>query len=487
MAPSSTPVSLPALPDGFLPALKRIVGDRGLLTKAEGILPHVTEQRGRFVGATACVVKPGTTGEVAQVIKLCQDHDIAIVPQGGNTGLVSAGIAFAEDRAIILNLSRMNKVRNLDPLNNTMTVEAGCILQNIQEAAAKADRFFPLSLGSEGSCQIGGNIASNAGGINVIRYGNTRALVLGLEVVTADGEIWDGLRSLRKDNTGYDLKQLFIGSEGTLGVITAAVLKLFPAMKERSTAFIGLRQLDDAPPLLGLAQSLIGEALNSFELIPRIALDFALKHGQDITDPLGQPYDWYILLEASAGTPQANLPLLFESFLEQALEAGLIHDAALAQNTAQADSFWRLRENITLCQKAEGGSIKHDIAVPLSAIPAFISKANAAVESYLPGIRPYPFGHIGDGNIHYNLSQPPGMDINDYLAHWDRLNRIVHDIVVDMGGSISAEHGIGRVKLEENLHYKSPLEIRMMQQIKQSLDPKNLMNPGKLLPVSPRS
>ncbi|WP_020592163.1 FAD-binding oxidoreductase [Kiloniella laminariae] len=482
MASHSTGAPLPTLPEGFLAALRQIVDDKGLLTAAEEILPHVTEQRGRFVGATACVVKPATTQEVAEVMKLCCDHNVAVVPQGGNTGLVSAGIAFAEDRAIILSLSRMNRVRNLDPLNNTMTVEAGCILQNIQDAAARVDRFFPLSLGSEGTCQIGGNIASNAGGINVIRYGNSRALVLGLEVVTAEGEVWDGLRSLRKDNTGYDLKQLFIGSEGTLGVITAAVLKLFPATKERSTAFIALGQLEDALPLLSLAQSVIGEALNSFELIPRIGMDFALKHAQDITDPLAQPHDWYVLLEASAGTQQANLPTLFESYLELALEKGWITDAALAQNTAQADSFWRLRENITLCQKAEGGSIKHDISVPLSVIPAFIRKANAAVEAYLPTIRPYPFGHIGDGNIHYNLSQPIAMDKDEYLAHWDALNRIVHDIVVEMGGSISAEHGIGRVKLKENLHYKSPLEIRMMQQIKQSLDPKNLMNPGKLLP-----
>ncbi len=470
------------LPDNFLFALEQIVTERGLIVEQTEILPYVTEQRGRFIGETSCVVKPETTEEVAAVVKLCSANNVAIVPQGGNTGLVSGGTPFAEDGAIILNLSRMNTIRNIDPINNTMTVEAGCVLQTVQDCAADNDRFFPLSLGSEGTCQIGGNIASNAGGINVIRYGNTRALVLGLEVVTPTGEIWDGLRSLRKDNTGYDLKQLYIGSEGTLGVITAAVLKLFPSPKEQQTAFLGLRNLDDALSLLNMAQSMIGDALTSFELIPRIGIDFSLKHGQGVVDPVEGEYEWYILMEASAGTSNSALPTLFESYLEKAFEKGWVLDGVLAQSKAQSDSFWLMRENVTLCQKPEGGSIKHDVAVPLSSIPAFIRRTNIAVEKLIPGIRPYPFGHLGDGNIHYNLSQPLGMDKQEYLDRWGEVNRIVHDIVIDLKGSISAEHGIGRVKREENAHYKSTLEITLMQQIKRSFDPKNIMNPGKVIP-----
>ncbi|WP_419902241.1 FAD-binding oxidoreductase [Kiloniella sp.] len=470
------------LSDSFLSALKQIVSAKGIITEQREILPYITEQRGRFVGETSCVVKPGTTDEVASIVKLCADNNIAIVPQGGNTGLVSGGIPFAEDKAIILNLSRMNEIRNLDPINNTMTVEAGCILQTIQEHAANNDRLFPLSLGAEGTCEIGGNIASNAGGINVIRYGNTRALVLGLEIVTPTGEIWDGLRALRKDNTGYDLKQLYIGSEGTLGVITAAVLKLFPSPKEQQTAFLALNSLDDALPLLNMAQSMIGDALTSFELIPRIGIDFSLKHGHGVIDPIEGEYEWYILMEASAGTNNSALPDLFDSYMEKAFEEEWVVDGVLAQSKAQSDSFWLIRENVTLCQKPEGGSIKHDIAVPVSSIPTFITRANAAVEKLIPGIRPHPFGHVGDGNIHYNLSQPIGMDKQEYLDRWEEVNRVVHDIVIDLKGSISAEHGVGRVKIDENAHYKSSIEIKLMQQIKRSFDPQNIMNPGKLIP-----
>ncbi|MFD2207653.1 FAD-binding oxidoreductase [Kiloniella antarctica] len=470
------------LPNDFISNLEQIVTDKGLIVEKNEIRPYITERRGRFVGETLCVVKPATTKEVSAVVKLCSDNKVAIVPQGGNTGLVSGGIPFAEDRAIILNLSRMNTIRDLDPINNTMTVEAGCILQTIQDHASKNDRLFPLSLGAEGTCEIGGNIATNAGGINVIRYGNTRALILGLEVVTPTGEIWDGLRSLRKDNTGYDLKQLFIGSEGTLGVITAAVLKLFPSPKEQQTAFLALNSLEDALPLLNMAQSMIGDALTSFELIPRIGIEFSQKHGHRVIDPIEAKHDWYILMEASAGTANSFLPDLFTKYMEKAFEEQWVLDGVLAQNKAQSDSFWLIRENVTLCQKPEGGSIKHDIAVPVSSIPTFIRKANAAVKKLIPGIRPYPFGHVGDGNIHYNLSQPVGMDKQAYLNRWEEVNRVVHDIVIDLNGSISAEHGIGRVKVKENAHYKSSIEIKLMQQVKHSFDPLNIMNPGKLIP-----
>ncbi|WP_299374481.1 FAD-binding oxidoreductase [uncultured Kiloniella sp.] len=472
----------PKLPKEFLSDLETAIGAKAMITNLDDIAPYMVEQRGRFVGETSLVVTPKTAGEVSDIVKLCAEHNIGIVPQGGHTGLVSGGIPFVGDNAIVLNTSRLNKIRAIDPVNNTMIVEAGCILQTIQEYAAKHDRLFPLSLGAEGSCQIGGNIATNAGGINVIRYGNTRQLVLGLEVVTPTGEIWNGLRALQKDNTGYDLKQLYIGSEGTLGIITAAVLQLFPKPKEQQTAILALKDLEDALPLLNLAQSMLGDALTSFELLPRIGIDFSLKHGQGVVDPIAGRYDWYILMEASVAITHSNLQELFESYLETAFERNWVQDGVLAQNKAQSDSFWLLRENITLCQRPEGGSIKHDVSVPVSSVPAFIKTANEAVQKMIPGIRPHPFGHLGDGNIHYNLSQPLDMDKQDYLNRWEEVNRVVHDIVHSFNGSISAEHGIGRVKRDENQHYKSPVEMQLMKSIKTTLDPKGIMNPGKLIP-----
>ncbi|WP_421780822.1 FAD-binding oxidoreductase [Kiloniella litopenaei] len=475
---------LSMLPQKFLSDLEIAIGVKAMITNQDDIAPYMVEQRGRFIGQTSLVVTPKTTREVSDIVKLCAEHSIGIVPQGGHTGLVSGGIPFAGDNAIVLSTSRLNKIRTIDPTNNTMVVEAGCILQTIQEHAAQHDRLFPLSLGAEGSCQIGGNIATNAGGINVIRYGNTRQLVLGLEVVTPTGEIWNGLRALQKDNTGYDLKQLYIGSEGTLGIITAAVLQLFPKPKEQQTAVLAIKELEDALPLLNLAQSMLGDALTSFELLPRIGIDFSLKHGQGVVDPIEGQYDWYILMEASVAITHSNLKDLFQNYLETAFEKNWVQDGVLAQNKAQSDSFWLLRENITLCQKPEGGSIKHDISVPVSSVPAFIKTANEAVRKMIPGIRPHPFGHLGDGNIHYNLSQPIDMNKEDYLNHWEEVNRIVHDIVHSFNGSISAEHGIGRVKRDENQYYKSAVEMQLMQNIKTALDPKGIMNPGKLIPVS---
>ncbi|MFQ5468467.1 MAG: FAD-binding oxidoreductase, partial [Kiloniellaceae bacterium] len=426
-----------------------------------------------------CVVKPADTAEVATVVRLCAEAGVPMVPQGGNTGLVAGGIPFEDGGAIIVNLSRMNRIRALDPLNDTITVEAGCILQRVQEAA---DGLFPLDLGGRGSAQIGGNISTNAGGIQVLRYGNMRELVLGLEVVLADGRVWHGLRGLRKDNTGYDLKQMFIGAEGTLGIVTAAVLRLYPKPHSSATAFVAVKDVADAVALLGHLRDAMGDTLSSFELLPRIGVEMPVRHIPGVRDPLPAPYDWYVLVEvasaARADTPRAAL----EAALAAAYDEGPVLDAAVAASTAQAESFWRVRESLSEAQGFEGGSIKHDVSVPISAIATFIARASAAATALVPGARSVAFGHIGDGNIHFNLSQPKGADRAAFLARWDEVNRCVHDIVVELGGSISAEHGVGRMKVAENAHYKAPIEIELMRRIKTALDPKNLMNPGKVLP-----
>jgi D-lactate dehydrogenase (cytochrome) len=464
-----------------LERIKAAVGPRGWSDDAGEIGPLVSDQRGLFVGKTALLVKPASTAEVAEVVKICANAGIPIVPQGGNTGLVGGGVPFEHGGEILLSMRRMNRVRAADPANYTMTVEAGCVLADVQAAAEMIDRLFPLSLGAEGSCQIGGNISTNAGGVAVLRYGNMRELVLGIEAVLPDGQVWNGLRALRKDNTGYDLKQLFIGAEGTLGVITAAVLKLFPLPKDVQTAFVAIRDLDAAIDLLSAAREASGDAVTSMELIPRLALEFAVRHVAGITDPLAQPYENYLLVEFSAARPDGGMAENMTAFLEGAFEDGLVLDAALAQSEAQRSDLWRIREAIVEAQKFEGGSIKHDIAVPVDKSPEFIRRAVKAVTEAMPGIRPLPFGHIGDGNIHFNLSQPPGVDADDFLSHWAEMNRITHDIVADLDGSISAEHGIGRLKREEITRYKSALEIEMMRKVKAALDPKGIMNPGKVV------
>ena len=465
----------------FLGKIEAIVGGAGLITDAEAMAPHLNELRGRFQGYAQCIVRPASTAEVAEVVRLCAEAGTAIVPQGGNTGLVAGGIPFEDGRAVVINLGRMNNIRALDTANDTITVEAGCILHDVQQAAAAAGRLFPVSLGAEGSCQIGGNISTNAGGIQVLRYGNMREQVLGLEVVLPDGRVWDGLRALRKDNTGYDLKQLFIGGEGTLGVITAAVLRLHPRPRERASAFAAVRDLDAAVDLLGRMRSAVGDAVTSFELFPRLGIDLALARVPGTQDPLAGRYDWYVLVEITSGGG-GDLQGSLEITLAAALEDGLVPDATIAANQAQAESFWRLREIMVEAQKSVGGSIKHDIAVPVSAVPAFIARASAAVTALIPGIRPVPFGHLGDGNIHFNLTQPEGADKAAYLARWEEVNRVVHDIVAEFSGSISAEHGIGRMKVEENRHYKSAVEIELMQKVKAALDPQGIMNPGKVVP-----
>ena len=465
----------------FLDQITAIVGPSGCLTDEADIAPYLEEERGLFRGATSLVVRPGSTAEVAAVVKLCAESGIGIVPQGGNTGLCGGGVPDESGAEIVLALGRMNKIREIDPTNFTMTVDAGCILAEIQNQADAVDCLFPLSLGAEGSCQIGGNLATNAGGINVLRYGNTRDLVLGLEVGLPDGRIWQGVRALGKDNTGYALKHLFVGSEGSLGIITAAVLKLFPKPKETETAFCALRSLDDVTSLLNRARALSGDAVTAFELVPRLGLEFCAQHIDGISDPLSEPHAWYTLIEFSTSRPNSNVRAAFEGFLEAAFEDGIIVDAVIAESQAQAENLWRIRESLPEAQKHEGGSIKHDVSVPVSRVPEFISRGTALVLEAYPGARPCPFGHVGDGNVHFNVSQPLEMDKGAYLAEWEAMNRIVHDLVVEMNGSISAEHGIGRLKVDEMEHYKDPVELDLMKTLKAALDPKRTMNPGKVV------
>lgn len=465
-----------------LDQIRAVVGPRGWTADPAEMAPFLAEERGLYRGKARMVVRPASTQEVADVVRICAESGIAIVPQGGNTGLVGGGVPHDHGAEIVLSLSRMNRVRALDPLNYTITVEAGCVLANIQKAADEADRLFPLSLGAEGTCQIGGNLSTNAGGIAVLRYGMARDLVLGLEVVLPSGEIWEGLTGLRKDNTGYDLKQLFIGAEGTLGIITAAVLKLFPRPGSVETAFVAVPDPDAAITLLSRMRAGTGDAVTAFELISRRALEMVLKHIPGTSNPLAELHPWHVLIETSSGATGGGLKASLEQVLGAAMEDGLVHDAVLAASGDQAKALWRLRESITEAQKPEGGSIKHDVSVPVSQVPTFIARATAACEARLPGIRIVAFGHAGDGNIHFNMSQPVGADRAAYLARWAEFNRIVHDIVAELGGSISAEHGIGRLKREELLHYKSPVAIELMRTLKRTLDPKNILNPGKVVP-----
>lgn len=464
-----------------LDRIRNAVGPKGVLDTPHDMAPYLIEHRGLYQGQTAMIVQPASLSEVAAVVAICNETATAIVPQGGNTGLVGGQIPFPGDDAILLNMSRMNRVRSIDPLNDTLTVEAGCTLAALHEAAQTAGRLFPLRLASEGSCQAGGVISTNAGGNAVLRYGNMRELVLGIEAVLPDGRVWNGLRGLRKDNTGYDLKQLFIGGEGTLGVITAAVCKLFPIPRAVETAFIAVPGVVQATALLPRLRAASFDQLTAFELIPRIGLEFVLRHIPGARDPLPGPNEWYVLIEISSGQAPTAIRAMLETALGAASEDGLITDAVIASNAAQSQALWALRENLSDVQKHEGGSIKHDIAVPIPAIAEFISRATQAVTNALPGIRPVPFGHIGDGNVHFNLSQPLGMDRAAYLAQWDRFNKIVHDIAAELGGSISAEHGLGYMKREEITRYKSAVEMDMMRAVKRALDPKGIMNPGKLV------
>jgi len=461
----------------FLAGLRAIVGAPHVLDADAGA-PYATDWRGRYTGQPRCVVLPGDAAEVAAVVRACAERDIAVVPQGGNTGLCGGATPIGGE--VLVSLKRLNRVRAIDTENNTMIVEAGCTLAAVQEAAAAAGRLFPLSLAAEGTATIGGNLSTNAGGVQVLRYGNARELCLGLEVVLPDGRLWDGLRGLRKDNTGYDLKHLFIGAEGTLGLITAAVLKLFSRPRQTATAWATVASPAHAVALLTRLRENIGGRVTAFELIGRPALDLVLKHIPASRDPLPGRAEWQVLVEL-ADTMESDLPAALETVCAAALAADEIDDMAVAQNEAQAHALWALRENISEAQKIEGLSIKHDIAVPVSRIAEFIARADAALAAAFPGVRIVCFGHLGDGNLHYNQSKPHTQDNADFIAQTPAVNRIVHDLADELNGSISAEHGLGQLKREELLRYKSAVEMDLMRAIKQALDPHRRMNPGKLL------
>jgi len=465
----------------LLQQLKATVGEANVLTGPADTAPYLTDWRKRYTGRAQAVVRPATTDEVAAVVRLCVQARAPIVPQGGNTGLVGGGTPDDTGRAILLSLGRMNRVRSVDPVSNTITVEAGCPLQRVQEAAAAAGRLFPLSLAAEGTATIGGNLSTNAGGTQVLRYGNARELALGLEVVLPSGELWDGLRGLRKDNTGYDLRDLFIGAEGTLGVITAACLKTFPLPRGEATALLAVRSVEAALALLEVAQSMAGPSLTGFELFSDLCLQLVERHFPPHRTPLADRSPYYTLLQLSDHESDAHAMALLQAVAEQAIERDLATDAALAQSVAQARSLWALREFISEAQAAEGRNIKHDIAVPISAIARFVAETNALLAQQLPGIRMVIFGHLGDGNLHYNVSPPVGASDADFIAQQPAVYRLVHDQVARHAGSISAEHGIGQLKLAENRRYKSPVELALMRSLKDTLDPLGIMNPGKVV------
>lgn len=456
-----------------------LVGAGQALSAPGDIEPFVLEHRDLYRGVTPMVLRPGTVAEVSAIMKLAHETGTPIVPQGGNTGLVGGQIPHGGE--IVLSLSRLNAIRALDPDGDTITVEAGCILDQVHRAAEAAGRLFPLSLGSEGSCQIGGNLSTNAGGTAVLAYGNARELVLGLEVVLADGRVWNGLRALRKDNTGYSLKDLFIGAEGTLGIITAAVLKLFPRPRAQATAFAAVADPAAALALFRIARAKAGSQLTACEVLPRIGFDFVLRHSAGTRDPIAEPHPWYVLVELSSPLEDADLDALMQTILEQAFEDGIVADAAVAASIAQARDFWDLRLKMSEVQRHEGGSIKNDVSVPVARVPDLIARGIAAAQAIVPDIRPVPFGHLGDGNIHFNFSQPVGADREAFLAQWGPVTDAIDEIVLDLGGSISAEHGIGFLKRHLMEEIKQPVELELMRTIKAALDPKGILNPGKVV------
>lgn len=470
----------PAHDAELIDTLRAVSGADHVLTEQQDIAPHLVETRHLAKGSAIAVVRPGNTAEVSAIVKACQAAHVPVVAHGGNTGLVGGGVPFG---GVVIALNRLKSIRAIDAINSTMTVDAGVVLADIQRAAAEAGFLYPVSLASEGSCTIGGNIATNAGGTAVLRYGNTRDLVLGLEAVLPDGSIWNGLSGLRKDNAGYDLKHLFIGSEGTLGIVTAAVLKLFPAPKSRLTAFAAAAGPREIVALFERLRAAAGEMLTTFEIIPRFGLDIVLRHSPSARDPFSEPFASYALLELTSPNAEAPLEALLLDIFEKALEAGEIGDATLAASRAQGDAFWHIREGLAEFQKHEGASIKHDVSVPISRVADFLIETVALCEAELPGIRPCAFGHIGDGNIHFNLTQPVGMEAKAFLAQWHHFNRIVHDQVAARGGSVAAEHGVGLFKRDELPHYKDPVALQLMATIKRALDPENLMNPGKVIAI----
>lgn len=463
-------------PAAALALLKSALGDGGWTDDPATIAPWLTEWRNRWHGHTPLMLMPRSTAEVAAAVRICAEHRIAVVPQGGDTGLVGGQIPYGE---VLLSTRKLRAVRDVTPLDDAMTVEAGVTLLEAQQAAAAVDRLFPLSLAAEGTATIGGVISTNAGGTAVIRYGVMRDLVLGIEAVMPDGEVFHGLKRLRKDNTGYDLKQLLIGAEGTLGVVTAATLKLFPMMRSRATAMVGLDGPAAAIELLARAKAETGGGVEAFELMKRIGMGFVLANIPDTREPLDTTPPWYALIELVSGEPGAA-DAAMERLLTHAFETGLITDAAIAQNDAHRAAFWKVREEQSAAQKPEGGGWKHDVSVPVSRIADFLDEATAAVERFHPGARVSAFGHVGDGNLHYDVLCPPGGDLPAFLARWAEGSQVVHDIVARYDGSISAEHGLGRLKTDEARRYKLPLEIRTMQAVRAALDPHRIMNPAVL-------
>jgi len=474
--------SLPAHVQAAIERIRRALGPAACIEQPADLAPFLVDFRALYRGATALVVAPGSTAEVAAVLSICNELGVGVVPHGGNTSYCGGATPSAAGDEIVLSLRRLNRVREIDAANFSITVEAGCLLADVQRAAQERDRSFPLSLGSEGSCQVGGNLSTNAGGLNALRYGVARELALGLEVVLADGRVIDGLTSLRKDNTGYDLRDLFIGAEGTLGVITAASLKLYPRPRTVETAFVAVRDLTAAVELLARLRSATGDCVSSFEYLPRIAIEFTTRHIQGVVDPLAKPHDCYVLCEVSSSREDPALRELLELALEQAVTDGLVADAAIAQSLAQRDALWRLRESVPESQRHEGASLKHDVAVPVASLPAFLEQASAAVLAIVPDARLVAYGHVGDGNLHLNLSQPTGGDAQSFLARAHDVETAVYALVRQFRGSISAEHGIGQLKRAELARHKGPVALAVMRSIKQALDPKGIMNPGKVLP-----
>lgn len=460
--------------------LAAIVGDRYVIAgDSADAEPYVSEARGDFRSAPLAIAVPGSTAEVSDVVRACVEANAAVVPQGGNTGLCGGAVAGEGD--VMLSMRRLDRIREVDALNGTMIAEAGCILADVQSAARDAGRLFPVSLGAEGSCMIGGNLATNAGGINVLRYGNSRQQVLGLEVVLGDGRVWHGLNPLYKNNTGYDLKQLFIGAEGTLGIITAASLRLYPLPVQSRTILIGFANLRDCLPLLALAREVSGDQLSSFELIPDIAMQAAAEHVEGCRNPLDAHHPWYILCQFATSSPVIPLDSMAESFLERAYESDWLDDAIITSSEAQEQSLWRIREGIVAAQRQSGRSVSHDVSVPVSKVPELIERVIDALAREAPGVRPYPFGHIGDGNVHCNLLQPRDMPDEEFVAAKPKLRDIVYGIVLSLGGSFSAEHGVGLLKRDLMDAHKDTVELSMMRTVRRAIDPGGLLNPGKVV------
>ncbi|MET3107315.1 FAD/FMN-containing dehydrogenase [Oxalobacteraceae bacterium GrIS 2.11] len=470
----------------FIAQCRQLLGDAYVITDPDQMISYLTDYRQRHVGRAEAILKPANTEQVASIVNLCSAHQVAIVPQGGNTGLVLGSVPESTGRSVVLSLLRLNQIHQIDAVNNTITVAAGCLLQQVQQAAQSVERLFPLSLASEGSCTIGGNLSTNAGGTAVLHYGNCRELCLGLEVVTPQGEIWNGLRGLRKDNTGYDLRDLYIGAEGSLGIITAAVLKLFPQPRGRVTALAALASVDDVIDFFHLVRSNSKDtALTAFEFMSDYCLTLVQKHYPEIKQPQLASQAYYALVEFASQDSESAAMAALENIMQQAMEKNILHDAVVATTLAQSQELWKIRESISSAQAAEGKNIKHDISIPISNISAFIQRTDALLQEHFPGCRMVTFGHIGDGNLHYNVSAPKNSDVDAFLMKQNAINRVVYDSVAEFRGSISAEHGLGALKREEILRYKSAVEMQLMRSIKLALDPNNLMNPGKVVKPFP--